>query len=389
MLNSTARRSNINTSSITQRGGKLYGVGKAGQVIDVCTPIMSLCAAVKKWIDDYEDSKHKDSKHKDSICLYILTHNHKLQTMILHTVEEANTLLQMLQTKSSHKTNTLFVAKEFTNKSKANIKFHEELSIYLKWPQSVIKANIVTKFGIPIMLNNNARATAASSLVGVVINQNNSKQYFIIKETCTKTLHILWLHHSLIDAEFVKLTTHILEFLCSVQHLRGESCDDVKPDNIMRCGDRYKVVDFNHFNVKHVSATNMSRIYNPLHMLFILGAKAGFALLLSLLSTYYVKRFGGDTNNTNADSTYLREAFSYYALKFTGKNTLAERRNVYYNLRHLTGTFELGAMLHSILQNNKHVQRSHRYQQYVAFVSTLYKTIPTDAFEQWKYVCSL
>lgn len=194
-----------------------------------------------------------------------------------------------------------------------------------------------------------------SHLFGFVIGN----RYFVVNRKCSDTMSESKVN-SFSENEFIKFVKNILNELVDIQKLKLAH-GDIKLDNIMKCGNKYELIDWENsrkldyqYLVKH-RYLGLSPLYFK-----ILYGPAWYASFSIALLKYYSETGGYDTF---LSSTYANEIVQHYDTLFQTATTEEVLDQVKYELD-LTA---FGMILYGMSLRNPVVSKYHN------FIMNLYK----------------
>jgi serine/threonine protein kinase len=185
-------------------GGKIHGKGFKGFVMNVsCKEEQSLCALL--------DGKEINQLYiyDDSSKVFILRDNKLIHAFINKLYEEKNTVVKNIEDKC--------VFEQEIKNIRLLLKIYEKSSNLTSFTHVEFDNKNIIGFAIP------------------------GKLHFILNKACTNTLKELM---SVLNAS--NANKMIIDLLNSIKimHKHGVYHVDIKPDNIMKCDDAYKFIDW-------------------------------------------------------------------------------------------------------------------------------------------------
>jgi len=198
-------------------GGVVYGVGMKGKVMDYGTTTY-----------DLESLQHTPLHHVKKITLYVLEKN---------DIVEKDLDPKWLHELVNYDTHQKYVIKEFMTPSIPNqIMGHTKKEFMLREMDgfrsilSIVKKHVV---GMPYK---------KTILFGMVIEMKDETRAFVINRKCNEVMSEDKVN-SFTETEFVHFVKDILKILMDIQK-HGIAHGDIKLDNIMKCGTRYELIDW-------------------------------------------------------------------------------------------------------------------------------------------------
>jgi serine/threonine protein kinase len=191
-------------------------------------------------------------------------------------------------------------------------------------------------------------------LFGFVIGN----RHFVVNRKCSDTMTETKVN-SFSEKEFIKFVNNILNELVDIQKL-NLAHGDIKLDNIMKCGNKYELIDWEnsrqldyHYLVKH-RYLGLSPLYFK-----ILYGPAWYASFTIALLKYYRETGGYDTY---VSSNYANEIIQHYDTLF--HDTTEE---VFHQVKYELDLTAFGMILYGMSLRNPSVSKYHD------FIMNLYK----------------
>lgn len=310
--------------------GLVYGIGMKGKVMDYGTTTY-----------DLDSLQHTPLSHVKTITLYVLEKNDIVEQQ-MHP-----DLLHELVNYDKHQQ---YVIKEFMSPSiqalgHAKKEFMlREIDGFRSILPIVKKHNVV---GMPYK---------KTILFGMVIEMDT--RYFVINRKCNEVMSEEKVN-SFTEKEFVHFVKDILKILIDIQKL-GLAHGDIKLDNIMKCGTRYELIDWENSRKLDYSFLKEHRYLglSPFYFKLLYGHGWYVAFKVALLK-YYSETGGYDTRIT---SQYADHMIDYYTSLF--KQPMKE---TFDKVKHSLDLCAFGMILYGIMRRNPLIHKYH------FFIMNLYK----------------
>ena len=181
---------------------------------------------------------------------------------------------------------------------------------------------------------------------------------FVVNRKCKDTMS-----ESKVNAfslkEFKQFVKNILHELVEIQRL-NLAHTDIKLDNIMKCGTKYELIDWE--NSRTITYENMNHLgLSPLYYKTKFGIAWRPAFEAALL--VYYKVTGGYDTGTYMSSRYAKELIEYYYTLFHEPDEM-----VFEKVKYELDLTAFGMILYGIIQRNPNVPK-----KYTSFVMNIYK----------------
>jgi len=239
---------NRKNTSVRLSGGRKFGSGFKGSVMDLCNynkhDAFNLCKQLK-------------TDNIEKIILYIKNAENPFYSTTLDTIEKINEFIQYIKSPVGKH----YVVKEFYNYKIRDTDFHNEMQSYETISKIITeKENLVGipyqsklligfeihyKESIPQMVTNqlyNILQNTPFEGTADIIHEKINKRLFVINRKCQKTLHPKQINQYSVGT-FKKMVLEIMQIIVKLNEI-NVSHGDIKLDNIMVCDGTYKLIDW-------------------------------------------------------------------------------------------------------------------------------------------------
>ena len=311
-------------------GGVVYGIGAKGKVMDYGTITHDL------------DSLQHMPLHVNKITLYVLDKNDIVEQQL-----DPNLLHELVNYDKEQQ----YVIKEFMSPSILN-QFHTKKEFMLreldgfKMILPIVKKHKVV--GMPYK---------HTILFGIEMDMDDTSRYFVINRKCNEVMSEEKVN-SFTKTEFVHFVKDILKILIDIQKL-GLAHGDIKLDNIMKCGNRYELIDWEYCRKLEYSFLKHHRYLglSPFYFKLLYGNGWYPAFKVALLK-YYSETGGYDTRIT---SQYADQMIDYYTSLFQHP-----MEKTFDKVKYSLDLCAFGMILYGIMRRNPLIHKHH-------FIMNLYK----------------
>lgn len=314
--------------------GAVYGVGMKGKVMDYGT-----------IVKDMDSLQHMPLENVKKITLYVLEKGD-----IVEKTMDSEFLNELIH----YDKHQNYVIKEFMNPNLAQLSLGyskkgymmRELDGFRSILPLVKKHNII---GMPYK---------KTILFGFEIETNQTR-CFVVNRKCKEVMSET-IVNSFTESQFVKFVEDILKVLIEIQRHKIAH-GDIKLDNIMKCGNKYELIDWENCRKLDYSFLTQHRYLglSPFYFKLLYGPGWYPAFKVALLK-YYRETGGYDTRLT---SVYADAVIEYYTELF--KNTLEE---TFDRIKDSLDLCSFGFILYGIMLRNPNIKKEHS-----GFIMNIYK----------------
>lgn len=310
-------------------GGEVYGVGKKGKVMDYGTIVR-----------DMDSLQYMPLEHVKKITLYVLEHN---------DIVEKTMNPDLLDELVHYDTHQDYVIKEFMN------------------PTVVQKALGHSKKGFMMRELDGFRSILPLVKTHKIIGMPYKKtilfgfeidtRCFVVNRKCDQVMSES-IVNSFTEKQFVTFVEDILKVLIDIQKYEMAH-GDIKLDNIMKCGNKYELIDWENCRKLDYSFLTQHRYLgsSPFYYKLLYGPGWYPAFKVALLN-YYRETGGYDTPLTSA---YADSMIEYYELF---KGTMEE---TFDKVKYSLDLCSLGFILYGIMLRNPTIKKHY------GFIMSIYK----------------
>jgi serine/threonine protein kinase len=324
-------------------GGAVHGEGMKGRVIDYGT-----------LTEDLESLEHIKLDNVTKVNVYILEKEDIIE------YEKGPEIIDELIHLDK---NQNYVVKEFTIPNLATRTFGQSKKTYMMREIDGFKhiLPVVKKYGIVgIPYKNNTLIGFEIVMKNKGLFDRSNSRCFIVNIKCTQTMSEL-IVNKFTEQEFVQFVDNILSTLVDIQNL-DVAHGDIKLDNIMKCRDKYELIDWENNRLLEYKILIKNRYFglSPIYFKILYGTAWYPAFKVALLK--YYKETGG--YDTEVSSEYANNIIEHYKQWFD-KYTLEE---TFESVKYSLDLCPLGMILYGILQRNENIKNIHK-----EFIMNLYK----------------
>jgi serine/threonine protein kinase len=325
-------------------GGVVYGEGTKGKVMDYGT-----------LTEDFDSLEHIELHHVKEVKIYVLEEDD-----IIEYIKGSEFIDELIHLDISQN----YVVKEFTIPTMAIRTFGHSKRTYMmreingfRHILPVVKKHKVvgmpykkdTLIGFEIIMKNK----------GLVYDGNISR-CFVVNRKCSQTITETYVNQ-FTEKQFVQFVEDILKILIDIQKL-DVAHGDIKLDNIMKCGNKYELIDWENNRLLEHSFIKKNKYLGlcPLYFKIAYGAAWYPSFKIALLK-YYRETGGYDTYTHSQYATTLIEEYTKWLDKYSTEEVLEQ---VKYSL----DLCAFGMILYGIMLRNPNIKKSHH-----KFIMNLYK----------------
>jgi serine/threonine protein kinase len=323
--------------------GAVYGVGMKGKVMDYGTKT-----------HDMDSLQHTPLNHVKQITLYVLEKNR-----IVEQIHGPEILKELVQ----YDKHQQYVIKEFMSPNVAQralgytkkeymlrelAGFQSILPIVKKHKVVGMPYHHTFLFGFEIEMNHSGYIYDGSTTRCFVINRKCKE---VMKESLVNAFR---------ETQFVQFVEDILNTLVEIQR-HGLAHGDIKLDNIMKCGSKYELIDWENCRKLEYAFLEQHRYLglSPFYFKVLYGSGWYPAFKIALLK-YYQETGGYDTFTS---SQYADQMIEYYQPLF--KTPIHE---TFKKVKNSLDLCAFGMILYGIMQRNPFISKKHHF-----FIMNLYK----------------
>jgi serine/threonine protein kinase len=324
--------------------GAVYGEGMKGKVMDYGT-----------LTEDLESLEHIQLHYVKEVKTYILE-----KEDIIEYTNGPEILDEIIRLDISQN----YVVKEFTIPNLATRTFGHSKKTYMmreiagfRHILPVVKKHKI--IGIPYKNHSLIGFEIIMKEKGILYDRTNSR-CFIINRKCSQTMSE-YIVNKFTEKQFVQFVEDILKTLIDIQKL-DVAHGDIKLDNIMKCGNKYELIDWENNRLLEYSFLTKHHYLgvSPMYFKIVYGSAWYPAFKVALLR--YFKETGG--YDSYASSLYATDMLVYYKQWFD-KYTIEESFN---QVKYSLDLCAFGMILYGIMQRNPNIKKSHH-----KFIMNLYR----------------
>jgi serine/threonine protein kinase len=383
----TYKKNNKNNKNTKRKGGRRFGSGFKGSVMDLCN--------YQKY-DAYNLCKQLKPDNIKNIKLYIKKLNYSIQSHLIETIEEIEKFIKFIKLQK----NKNYVAKEFYNYKIKETDFHNEMQSFETLSKIITKEeNLV---GIPynedlligfeieyketidqIFKNELYSLLQNNPFDGVAdfIHEKINKRLFVINRKCQKTLDAKLVNEISVRT-FQKFVTEILQTIIKLNKI-NVAHGDIKLDNIMICNRKYKLIDWEQSRKLEYSNLKINLAMGSCPVYYIIKFGSFWESIHIVAIPFIIKVTGCNDKDSLTSSKYILNGIEYYKQIFASM----EQEKAFEYVKHGLDLYSFGLILYGILEHNRHLQYHSNYHKYMDFVNKIYKyQNPQKALEDFQSI---
>jgi serine/threonine protein kinase len=370
----TYKTSQQNRHKNTKKGGRRFGSGFKGTVMDLCN---------YKKHDTYNLCKQLNTNNIENIKIYLKQENKSIQAFELNTQEEIDSFIRFIKLPQSKK----YVVKEFYNYKIKDSDFQNEMQSYETISKIITKEenlvgmpysqNIIL-IGFEIHYKESIKQTFNNELYSILqnnpfegiadfIHEKINKRLFVINQKCQQTMKAKILNKISVGT-FQKFVIEVLQTIIKLNEI-NVAHGDIKLDNIMICNNRYSLIDWeqsrklDYYNLKLNLAIGSCPVY------YIIKFGSLWESIHTVAIPFIIKVTGCNDRDSKTSSQYISNGVAYYKniFKSIPEDAAFER------VKHGLDLYSFGLVLYGILEHNQHLQHNSKYNKYREFVENIYK----------------
>jgi len=378
---------NNNKGYTKKKGGRRFGSGFKGSVMDLCN--------YKKY-DAYNLCKQLKSDNIQNIKLYIKKNNQSIQSYVIESLEEIEEFIKFIKLPKSKN----YVVKEFYNYKIKETDFHNEIQSFETISKIITKEeNLVgipynedLLIGFEIVYKETINQTFNNELYDLLqnnpfegvadfIHEKINKRLFVVNRKCQKTLNAKLVNKFSVRT-FQKFVSEILTTIIKLNKI-NVAHGDIKLDNIMTCDGKYTLIDWeqsrklDYFNLKMNLAMGSCPVY------YIIKFGSLWESMHTVAIPFIIKVTGCNDRDSLTSSKYIFDGIEYYKQIFAS----TEPEKAFQQVKHGLDMYSFGLILYGILEHNKNLQYYSKYNKYMDFVNKIYKyENPQKALEDFQSI---
>ena len=370
-------KKNLHKTKNTSRknGGRRFGSGFKGSVIDLCN---------SNKHDIYNLCKQLHPINIKNVKIYLKKPGKQFQNFLLESQEEIQDFIRFV--KSSKTKN--YVVKEFYNYKIKEIDFQNEIQSYETISKIISKEENL--LGIPyinpeellIGFEVNYKDTISqvfknelysilqnNPIFGIsdIIHEKINKRLFVVNRKCQKTMNTKSVKQFSVDT-FKKFVIQILEMIIKLNKI-NVAHGDIKLDNIMLCSGSYKLIDWEQSRKLDYNSIKLNLAMGSCPVYYIIKFGGTWEYIHTAAIPFIIKYTGCNDRDSKISSKYIFDGIEYY-------KSIFENQDQYYafeKVKHSMDLYSFGLILYGILEHNAHVNYSSKYEKYRDFVNKIYK----------------
>jgi len=325
-------------------GGIVYGEGMKGKVMDYGT--------LTEDLDSLENIQLQNVKE---VTIYVLEGDD-----IIEYVKGAEIIDELIHLDTSQN----YVVKEFTIPNMATRTFGHSKKTYMlreingfRYILPVVKKHKVV--GMPYKKHILIGFEIVMKDKGILYDGSLSR-CFVVNRKCSQTMSET-IVNEFTEKQFVQFVEDILKTLIDIQKL-DVAHGDIKLDNIMKCGTKYELIDWENNRLLEYSFIIKHRYIglSPLYFKMAYGP-AWYPTFKVALLKYFKETGGYDTYTYSRYATIMVEEYMKWFDKYSSEEILEQ---VKYSL----DLCAFGMILYGIMLRNPNIKKSHH-----AFIMNVYK----------------
>ena len=324
--------------------GAVYGVGMKGRVMDYGTKT-----------EDLDSLEHMPLNHVSQITLYVLANNDNVEKKVgpdalpelVHYDKHQQYVIKEFVRPSIPQRAIGLTKKEYMLRELNG--FRAILPIVKKHKVVGMPYKNTILFGFEIEMTDK----------GILYDGTNTR-CFVVNRKCSEVMSEKKVN-AFSETQFVRFVEDILKILVEIQH-RHLAHGDIKLDNIMKCGTKYELIDWENCRPLDYSVLKSRRYLglSPFYFKLLYGAAWYPAFKVALLK-YYKETGGYDTRLT---SRYADGMIAYYTQLFKDHNL----EETFDKVKDSLDLCAFGMILYGIMMRNPSIPKKHHL-----FILTLYK----------------
>lgn len=323
--------------------GAVYGIGMKGKVMDYGTTT-----------HDIDSLQHTPLTHVKQITLYILekdrivtkTKGPEILEDLVHYDQRQEYVVKEFMIPNLAQRALGYTKKEYMLRELNG--FQSILPVVSKHKVIGMPYHHTLLFGFEIEMNEKGTIYDGSTTRCFVINRKCKE---VMSESRVNAFH---------EAQFIHFVEDILKLLVEIQR-HGLAHGDIKLDNIMKCGSKYELIDWENCRKLNYSFLKQHRYLglSPFYFKVLYGS--GWYPVFKIALLKYYRETGG--YDTFATSRYADQMIDYYRPLFeTPMDKTFER------VKHSLDLCAFGMILYGIMLRNPFISKKHQY-----FIMNLYK----------------
>lgn len=325
-------------------GGVVYGEGMKGRVMDYGTLTDDLDSLEQIKLHDVSEVKTY-ILDKDDIIEY--SNGAEIIDEIIHLDASQN-----------------YVVKEFTIPNLTTRTFGYSKKTYMmreiagfRHILPVVKKHKI--IGIPYKNNVLVGFEIIMKEKGILYDRTKTR-CFIVNRKCSQTMSE-FIVNKFTEKQFVQFVEDTLRILIDIQKI-DVAHGDIKLDNIMKCGNKYELIDWENNRLLEYSFLTKHQYLglSPMYFKIMYGSAWYPAFKVALVQ--YFKETGG--YDTYGSSKYAENIITYYKQWFD-KYKIEE---IFEQLKYSLDLCAFGMILYGIMQRNPNIKKSHH-----KFIMNLYR----------------
>jgi serine/threonine protein kinase len=334
-------------------GGVVYGEGMKGKVMDYGTVT-----------EDFDCLENIQLQNVKELIVYILEDDD-----IIEYIKGSEFIDELIHLDASQN----YVVKEFTIPNMALRTFGHSKRTYMmreinefRHILPIVKKHKV--IGMPYKKHTLIGFEIIMKDKGIVYDGNKSR-CFVVNRKCSQTMSEP-IVNQFTEKQFVQFVEDILKILIDIQKL-DVAHGDIKLDNIMKCGNKYELIDWENNRLLEHSFVKKNKYLglSPLYFKIVYGSAWYPSFKIALLK--YFKETGGyDSYNHSHYATMLIEEYTKWFDKYSTEE-------VFEQVKYSLDLCAVGMILYGIMLRNPNIKKSHH-----KFIMNLYKM--KDAFTALK-----
>ena len=357
----------------TLKGGRKYGTGFKGSVMDLCNykkhDAFNLCKQLKK-------------NEINNITIYVKKEKKQIEKFILETESYIEKFIDFIKSPATKN----YVVKEFYNYKIKDIDFQNEIQSYETISNIITeKENIIGiqydskiligfeiqyKESVPQIITNELYSLLQNNPfdgISDFIHEKINKRLFVINRKCQKTLNTKYVN-TISVSTFKKFVIEILDMIIKLNEI-NIAHGDIKLDNIMICNNKFSLIDWeqsrklNYYDLK----VNLSMGSCPVYYIIKFGYL--WESIHAIAIPFIINVTNCNDRDSKISSQYIFNGLKYYKEIFQSN----PHDVAFEKVKNSLDLYSFGLILYGILEHNKNIQNDSKYNLYQEFVNKIYK----------------
>jgi len=358
----------------TKKGGRRFGSGFKGSVMDLCN---------YQKHDAFNLCKQLKADKLQKIIVYLKKENTSIQQFELNSQEEIINFVQFIKSPQSKN----YVVKEFYNYKIKDSDFHNEMQSYetiskiitkeenlvgMPYLQNVLLIGFEIHFkeSIKQIFNNELYSILQNSPfdgIADFIHEKINKRVFVVNRKCQKTMNAKIVNKFSVGT-FQKFVIEVLQTIIKLNKI-NVAHGDIKLDNIMICDNKYALIDWEQSRKLDYNNLKLNLAIGSCPVYYIIKFGSLWEPIHTVAIPFIIKLTGCNDRNSKTSSQYILNGVKYYKEIFDSipQDAAFER------VKHGLDLYSFGLILYGILEHNYNLQSNSKYNKYSEFVQNIYK----------------